>query len=239
MKNKTLALALGALTIAAASAIAATGSGYTLFGGATYVMPGHNSNRAVKLVADANAGIFSGVDFAVSSSLTINSLNDLGTDYNFTAGSCALGSPRFGIQLAGLSGTIFVYIGPPPNYTGCPPNVWANTGNLLTPASLVDTSQLPGGTFYDSWAAAQARYSGKQVTDIFLVSDNGPGTGGLGSQTVLIDDTDVNGTIYTYEPTSKDDCKDGGWQNFIFAPGPFSNQGQCVSHFASNGHGNH
>jgi hypothetical protein len=83
------------------------------------------------------------------------------------------------------------------------------------------------------------RYSGHQVTDIFLVSDNGPSTTGLGSQTVLIDNTDVNGTTYTYEPTSKDDCNDGGWQNFTFAPGPFKNQGQCVSYFASDGHGNH
>jgi hypothetical protein len=239
MNIKRLALTLGAVITVATSAIAATGSGYTFFGGASYVMPGHNSNRAVKLVADGNAGIYSGVDYAVSSSLTINTLNDLSTDYNFTAGSCAAGSPRFGIQLAGFSGTIFVYIGPPPNYTGCPANVWTNTGELLTPASLVDTSQLPGGNFYDTWAAAQARYSGKQVTDIFLVSDNGPGPGGLGSQTVLIDNTDVNGTVYDYEPNSKDDCKDGGWQNFTFAPGPFSNQGQCVSHFASNGHGNH
>ncbi len=239
MNTKTLALTLGAVTIAAMSAIAAVCSGYSFFGGATYVMPGHNSNRAVKLVAGANANppIFSGVDFAVSPTLTINSLNDLSTDYNFTAGSCGNGSPRFGIQLAGFPGTIFVYIGPPPNYTGCPPNVWINTGNLLTPASLVDTSQLPGGTFYDTWAAAQTRYRGQQVTDIFLVSDNGPSPTGLGSQTVLIDNTDVNGTTYTYEPTSKDDCKDGGWQNFTFAPGPFKNQGDCVSHFASEGHG--
>jgi hypothetical protein len=92
----------------------------------------------------------------------------------------------------------------------------------------VDTSQLPGGTFYDPWGAAQARYSGKIVTDIFVVSDYGP----TGSQTVLIDNTNVNGTVYDYEFDSKDDCKDGGWQKFTSSPGPFKNQGQCVSHFA-------
>jgi hypothetical protein len=125
-------------------ALAAVGTGYTLFGGATYVSPGENSNRAVKLVSDATAGLYSGIDFAVPANLTINNLNELGTDYNFTAASCALGSPRFGIQLAGYSGTIFVYIGPSPNYTGCATNVWTDTGNLLSSASLVDTSQLPG-----------------------------------------------------------------------------------------------
>ncbi len=216
-------------------ALAAVGTGYTLFGGATYVSPGENSNRAVKLVSDATANpqVYSGIDFAVPASLTIDNLNTLSTDYNFTAASCAAGSPRFGISLADFPNkTIFVYIGPPPNYTGCPPNVWTGTGNLLTPASLVDTSQLPGGTFYDTWAAAQSRYSGEVVTDIFLVSDNGPGAGGLGSQTVLIDNTDVNGTLYNYEFANKDDCKNGGWENFISSPGPFKNQGQCVSYFA-------
>src|SRR5690242_7641410 len=134
--------------------IAAVGSGYTLFGSASYVMPGNASNRAVQLVSNANTGVFSGIDFAVPASLTINGLNTLSTDNNFTAGTCGLGSPRFGIQLAGFTGTIFVYVGPPPSYTGCPPNVWTNTGNLLTPASFVDSSQLPGGSFFDTWAAA-------------------------------------------------------------------------------------
>ena len=235
LRAKWAALASGALAIAAVSVMAAVGSGYSLFGNATLVSPGHNSNRAVQLVSDGNAGpaIFSGIDFGLSPSLTINNLNDLGTEYNFTAASCGVGSPRFGITLAGVSGTIFVYIGPPPNYTGCAAG-WTNSGELLTPASLVDTAQLPGGTFYDPWAAAQARYTGKQVTDIFLVSDYGPN----GTQTVLIDNTSINGNTVTYEPDNKDDCKNGGWQNFTFAPGPFSNQGQCVSHFASNGHSN-
>ena len=217
------------------TALAAVGIGYTLFGSATYVSPGDNSNRAVKLVSDAtvNPAVYSSIDFAVSANLTIDDLNTLSTDYEFIASSCAAGSPRFGIQLAAYPGkTIFVYIGPPPSYTGCPMNVWTNTGNLLTAASLVDTSQLPGGTFYDTWATAQTRYNGQMVTDIFLVSDNGPGSGGLGSQTVLIDNTDVNGTLYDYEFTNKNDCKDGGWKNFTFPPGPFKNQGQCVSYFA-------
>ena len=214
------------------AAVAAVGTGYSLFGQAAYVSPGNNSNRAVKLVADsgANPAVYSGIDFTVPPNLTINDLNTLSTDYRFTASSCGLGSPRFGIQLDGVSGTIFVYIGPPPSYTGCPANIWANTGNLLTAASLVDTSQLPGGTFYDPWSAAQSRYSGKVVTDIFLVSDNGPAN----TQTVSIDNTNVNGTVYDYEFASKDDCKNDGWRNFTFAPGPFKNQGQCVSYFARN-----
>lgn len=235
MKKTTLGLIVFGAA-AAVTAIAAVGTGYTLFGSASYVMPGNASNRAVQLVSNANNGTFSGIDFAVPSNLTINNLNQLATDFNFTAGSCGLGSPRFGITLAGFPNkTIFVYIGPSPSYQGCTAG-WQNTGNLLTPASLVDASQL-GGQFYQPWASVQAQFSGQQVTDVFVVSDNGAGPSF--SQTVLIDNTNVNGNIFTYEPTSKDDCKDGGWQNFTFAPGPFKNQGQCVSFFASGDHGNH
>lgn len=226
---------IGVLLIGAAlPALAAVGVGYTLFGGASYALPGENSNRAVQLVSDGNASpaVYSGIDFAVSPGLTIDNLNQLSTDYEFTASSCGVGSPRFGIQLDGYSGTIFVYIGPPPNYTGCPSNVWTATGNLLTQSSLVDTSQLSGGSFYDTWASAQARYSGATISSVFVVSDYGP----TGSQTVLIDNTNVSGTLYDYEFTSKDDCKKGGWQNFTYAPGPFRNQGQCVSHFAKQQH---
>jgi len=229
--RKVLWLSLFFVAGSAACVMAAVGTGYSLFGQATYVSPGHNSNRAVKLISNANTGIYSGIDFSVPSGLTINNLNMLSTDYEFTAGSCGLGSPRFGIVLSGYpNSAIFVYIGPPPSYTGCPPNVWTNTGNLLTPASLVDSSQV-GGAFYEPWATTQTRLSGQTVTDIFLVSDNGPGPSF--TQTVLIDNTNVNGTTYDYEFANKDDCKDGGWRQFTFPPGPFKNQGDCVSHFAT------
>jgi probable HAF family extracellular repeat protein len=33
-------------------------------------------------------------------------------------------------------------------------------------------------------------------------------------------------------PGTKADCKDGGWRNFISLPGPFMNEGQCISYFA-------
>jgi hypothetical protein len=227
---KKFALLAAVLAVGVVAPGIAQAAPYTLFGSATYVSPGDASNRAVQLVADATSGTYSGIDFSVPNGLTVNNLNDLETDYDFTASSCGLGSPRFGIQLDGYPGTIFAYIGPPPSYTGCIPNMWTPTGNLLSPASLVDTSQLPGGSFYDTWAAAQARYSGATVTDIFLVSDNGP----AGSQTVLIDNTDVNGTLYDYEPSSKEDCKNGGWQNFSSPPGPFKNQGECVSYFTKH-----
>jgi hypothetical protein len=227
MNRKSAAAALLLIPAFGASALAYIGTGYQLFGAADYVSPGNNSNRAVKLTAEASGQGFSGVSFGVPAGLAINDLTQLSTDYHFAAGSsCGVGTPRFGIQLAGHAGTIFVYIGPPPNYTGCPTGVWSNTANLLAPASLVDSSQV-GGAFYEPWATTQARLSGANVSAVFVVSD----TGG-GPQTVTVDNTNVNGISYDYEFESKEDCKKGGWKNFTFAPGPFKNQGQCVSHFA-------
>jgi hypothetical protein len=38
-------------------------------------------------------------------------------------------------------------------------------------------------------------------------------------------------TLTVYAGT-KDGCGNGGWQNYVSFPGPFENQGQCVSYFA-------
>jgi hypothetical protein len=232
--RKTPWLSLLLIVGTALPGLAAVGAGYTFFGDATYVTPGHNSNRAVKLVADTAGGKpFSGIDYAIPAGLTVNDLDQLGTEYFFPTGSsCKDGSPRFQINVdhdnnpSTPSKNIFVYIGPPPSYTGCPANVWSNTGNLLTPASLVDATQL-GGTFYQPWASVQAAFGGLTVTGIQLVADEF-----TGPQTTLVDNTNVNGTLYDYEFASANDCKKGGYQNFTFAPGPFKNQGQCVSYFA-------
>jgi hypothetical protein len=57
------------------------------------------------------------------------------------------------------------------------------------------------------------------------------------SYTVAVDGVQFNDTIYNFEigtaPTSKDDCKDGGWQSFNDPA--FKNQGDCVSYAATHG----
>ena len=42
----------------------------------------------------------------------------------------------------------------------------------------------------------------------------------------------ITGAAWVFVQLTKDDCKHGGWLNFIGPPGPFTNQGQCVSYFA-------
>jgi hypothetical protein len=129
---------------------------------------------------------------------------------------------------------VFVYIGPPPNYANCPQNTWFNSGNLMTPTNLIDTSQLPGGAFYDPVAAADVKYGSYPVTGIQLVVDGGwafPATDK--TQVVVVDNVQINDATYTFE--SAESCKHGGWRDFTSAPGPFKNQGDCVSYFATGG----
>lgn len=227
MRKSLIAVAIvAAAALAVAVGIASAAPGYTLFGDATIVTPGNASGHAVQASWSSTGAPYGGVNFAVPAGLTVSQVVNLATDYRFTVGSCGGGSPRFQIETA--SGNINVYLGPPPSYTGCPPNAWANTGNLVTPASLVDASQL-GGTFYEPYGAVQAAYGSYPVTGISLVVD------GFGAdQTAQFDNTQVNNTTYTYEPqtpTSKDDCKNGGWQNLQRSDfSTFKNQGDCIQY---------
>jgi hypothetical protein len=227
-KLVTSLAAAGALALVVVAGAVAASGGYTLFGDAQIVSPGNASAQAAEATSTGTTG-YGGVDFTVPDGLTVGDLQNLATDYMFTAGTCGLGSPRFAVEVTNgtSTGNLFFYIGPPPGYTGCPPAVWSNSGNLASPANLVDSSQLPGGTFYDPYAAVQLKYGDYKVTDIALVVD-GPG------QTVRFDNTQINDTTVTYEPPpTKDDCKNGGWQNLTDDEGNhFRNQGGCVSFFA-------
>jgi hypothetical protein len=44
-------------------------------------------------------------------------------------------------------------------------------------------------------------------------------------------DNSGNGAVWVFVQPTKEDCKNGGWLNFPTPPGPFTNQGQCVSYF--------
>jgi hypothetical protein len=234
--RKTLVATVAALCATALPASAAmakdphspAASGYTLFGDATLVHPGNASPTAAQASYDGTGtASFGGVDFAFPAGLTVSQLNNLATDYQFTVGTCQGGAPRLvaTVTNGSATGNIFFYIGPPPNYTECPPNVWTNTGNLASPTNLVDTSQLPGGTFYDPYATAQTKYGSYTITDLFVVVDGYQPT----PLTAQFDNVMINNTTYTFD--SADSCKNGGWKLFTSSPGPFKNQGDCVSYF--------
>jgi hypothetical protein len=237
----TLKLTLVAFVLASlalfqgTTAVAAPGD-YSLFGDATRVHPGHNSDTAIQLRSVATGpqtATFGGIDFDTPTGMTVNQLNNVSTDYMFTAGSCGGGAPRFQINVDGRN--VFAYIGPEPNYTTCAMNTWVNGTNELF--TFVDTSQFAGGTFYDTWSHFVALYGTHLITGIQLVTDGGWAVAG-GTQTVRVDNVMINATTYTFEEvvaSDKERCKNGGWEDFTSSPGPFKNQGDCVSYFASGG----
>ena len=218
-----------ALTVGLTAAFASHG-GYALFGDAE-IVAGGNPGNAVQLRSDATPG-YGGVDFDVPAGTTFADFTTLATDYKFEPDdTCAGGSPRFQVNVddpnSADEGNIFVYIGPPPGYTGCLPNVWTSSGDLLEGINPIDTSQLDLGFFYDPYATALAKYGDYVVTGVQLVVDGG-WTALDGEQTALFDNTNVDGHIVTYDekghPATKDDCKDGGWMDLGYL-----NQGRCIA----------
>jgi hypothetical protein len=244
IKYSFASLAAAALLLGFATVASALHSPehYSLFGDASFVSPGNaSSSRAVHLVSDAAPG-YGGVDYGIESGVTFADLQQLSTDYKFESDdSCMGGSPRFQVAVTdpvtGDEGNIFVYLGPAPNYTGCLPGTWQSSGDLLEATTTVDTSQLAGGTFYDPYATALVKYGGYTVTGVSLVAD-ASWAAGDGEQAVDVDNTMVDGTLFTYEipvPTSADQCKKSGWMTMADDQGSmFKNQGQCVSFVNKN-----
>ncbi|MDX6306831.1 MAG: hypothetical protein QOI77_3800, partial [Blastocatellia bacterium] len=123
----------------------------------------------------------------------------------------------------------FVYLGPAPNYTGCALNVWSNTGNLAASTNHIDATQI-GGAYYMQYSDAQTAYGTYPIVGIQIVMDS---YWFAGTQTVQVDNVRINNVTYTFE--SANSCKNGGFLAFTSSPGPFVNQGQCVSYFAKGG----
>ncbi|MDB5224453.1 MAG: hypothetical protein JWO43_75 [Candidatus Adlerbacteria bacterium] len=187
-----------ALMLSASVAFAATPN---LFGGATM---GSGTASLVSNTADVStANDYSGIDFPIASSTTLASLGTLSATYNVLGTDCGGGSPRFQINVMSGSTTknVFAYIGPQPNYTGCTQNTATTSGNLLSSARSVDTSQLPGGAQYDTYAHLLAAFGSTTVTGIQLVADAGWAFQN-GMQNIDITQANVGGTSYSFGSTT-------------------------------------
>src|SRR2546428_11760237 len=78
---------------------AAAASGYTLFGDATLVHPGHNSNTAVQL--RSVGATYGGIDLPIPRGVTPSQPNKPSTDYKITARPRGGGAPRFPKKIGG------------------------------------------------------------------------------------------------------------------------------------------
>ena len=140
----------------------------------------------------------------------LSSLTTLASQYYIPAPSdCSAGSPRFSLTTSeGTNHNIFVYFGPPPSFTGCAADTWANPDSGENFATNVagprwDLSQLttfnpvacpPSYTVY-SVALSCAAALGLTINAIFVVIDsgwNGPATSGTGTQIVYFRSLQVN-----------------------------------------------
>ena len=185
---------------AAAKKPSAATPGYALVGDAQLISPGNDSGTAVQASSDASGASLTtgGIGFAVAQGMKLSAVNTLSTDYEVVAGNCWDGSPRFtvGVAKGPTTREIYFYFGRQSNGTfACPTGPYTNTGNLASPTSLVDTSQLPGGSEAETYAAAQATYGSYSVRYIAIDVDGGGG----GAQTFDLDNSQVNNTLYTYE----------------------------------------
>jgi len=211
---------------------------YNLIGDANYITPGNASNRAVNIASDPG---FGGINYPVEAGTTFAGLTTLSSDFRVEADdTCFGGSPRVQIKVQTPTNgvkNIFAYFGTDSAGAPCIPGTWQNSGDFLEVGRLLDTSQV-GGTFYDPYANALANYGSYPVVSIQIVADASWGFADS-EQAADIDNTLINSTLFTYEipvPTSKDQCKNGGWKTMADNNGnTFKNQGDCVSFVATGG----
>lgn len=186
------------LVLMAGLAVAGPGvaaAAYSLSGTATI------EGDTVKLVSDfsdtAATNDFGAVSFTVPAGTTFGSLTNLAAVYSVTDDDCGGGSPRFQVNVGGKN--VFVYLGPSPNFTGCPANTFTNSGNLVgtSDACRVDTSQFTGGKQCSTWAEAVALLGSQAVTGIQFAVDGGWKLADK-EQTVLLRSVTINGTTETF-----------------------------------------
>lgn len=202
-----------------AAVFAQTTGNYSLFGSASQEADG------VHLVSNETES-FSGVSFEVEPGAVVSALDSLAATYEAVVGDCGGGAPRF--QVNTTEGNVFVYLGDAPNFQTCD---GGSTGNLIDDEDLrVDASQV-GGSQYDTWADVEELIGDEEITNLLLIVDGGF----TGDQEFAFSSAQVNETSYDFtKPGNKDQCKDGGYENF-----GYKNQGQCVADVQSSSNSKH
>jgi hypothetical protein len=136
---------------------------------------------------------FAYMSFTPDASTTFAQITNLSTNYSFTLGNCHGGSLRWSVRTSSTQ-RVFIYYGDAPNFTDCTTNSQNGT-NMIGLADLrYDTSQYPGGTFYDSYAHTLTLVGSTPVIRASLVIDSGWG----GDQRLNVSTTKVNDNAYQF-----------------------------------------
>jgi hypothetical protein len=168
-------------------------------------------------------------------------LNQLGFDIR-NGTHCGAGAPRFNI--VSVAGDTY--------FAGCAAGAQDPAPQDPDEWTRVTITGAPGQVFGDPPFVFGP--NGTPVKSISIVFDEGTNATSTqdpnGVGLAVIDNIRINGRTITtgfgIEPEprgfkkgfDKDDCKQGGWRFFTGddEPGPFKNQGQCVSFFAKRQH---
>lgn len=134
----------------------------------------------------------------------VEGLSTTGLTLSFDVeGYCGAGAPRFNVYLEGEATPVFL---------GCAHGDADNDGTVV-----FEAGQSYGGVLFPE---------GETISRIVIVQDE---QGQTALSNIMIGDEEA---VFANLPSSKDDCKNGGYQTLTDADGnTFRNQGQCVSYF--------
>lgn len=118
------------------------------------------------------ANDYSFLSFTPNTTVTFNNITGLSAVYAFTQGNCHGGALRWQVRTSPTQ-AVFVYYGDLPSFTDCTTNSQSGTNMIGLTDLRYDTSQYSGGTFYDTYAHAQALMGSVPITGVSLVLDAG------------------------------------------------------------------
>jgi hypothetical protein len=158
------------------------------------------------------ANDFAYMSFTPASPLTFNDITTLQTTYSFTQGDCHGGSLRWQVRTSPTQ-ALFIYYGAYPQFgnggvNGCTPTsslgVEQSDVNMINQPDLrYDTSQYVPGTFYNSYAGAQAIMGNLPIIRTSLVIDSGwQGLSAATDQRLNVSNTTVNDNVYQFVSSS-------------------------------------
>ena len=192
-----------------------------------------NPTPSIKLIKPCTTATVAAPFVEIATGMEGNSITNL-TELNFdylNGGHCGAGAPRFNVQ---VNGTTY--------FLSC--NQGTHSASTTNPNW---THVVFGPT---DFAAAGIPTTGT-LEDLYIIFDEGsdtPSGGTIGTPGIVnIDNISINGQVVSApesspspspSPLSKDSCKNGGYKVFQGTngqPGPFKNQGDCVSYFATGG----
>ena len=92
----------------------------------------------------------------------------------------------------------FIYYGDYPSFTDCTTNTQSGANMVGLSDLRYDTSQYSGGTFYDTYAHAQALVGTSPIIRVSLVIDSGWQNAPNGDQRLTVSNTTVNDNVYQF-----------------------------------------